>query len=206
MRQGGRIGRPFIDLKLPFVARPQPYIRPFIGDKKPSVKNHAFSGFTLIELITALVIAGILVTIAAPSFRGFLLSNQVSTEINNLVADITLARTEAVKRMAVITLCNSKDQQACTDTNWADGRIVWVDANVNGIVDNGEILRAASTIGRGASLIAANFTNVDRIQYRPSGSADSTGTFQLCDAENRYCRCLTVGTTGGPVLTDGNCP
>jgi type IV fimbrial biogenesis protein FimT len=164
------------------------------------------SGFTLIELITTLVIAGILVTLAAPSFRGFLLSNQVSTEINHLVADITLARSEAVKRMTVVTLCNSDDQQDCSDTNWADGRIVWADADTDGVVDDGEILRAASTLGRGASLTAANFTDVHRIQYRPSGSADSTGTFQLCDAENRYCRCLTVGTTGDPVLTDGTCP
>ena len=46
------MGRPFIGLNMPFVGVPQPTIRPFIDYKKPSVKNHAFSGFTLIELKT----------------------------------------------------------------------------------------------------------------------------------------------------------
>ncbi|MCZ6516730.1 MAG: GspH/FimT family pseudopilin [Gammaproteobacteria bacterium] len=180
-------------------------MRAFALEKRP-FRRVGNSGFTLIELITTLVIASILMTIAVPSFQTMARSNQISSQINGLVADLTLARTEAVKRMTVVTICNSDDQQGCSDTNWADGRIVWVDANVNGIVDNGEILRAASTIGRGASLTTANFTDVHRIQYRPSGSADSTGTFQLCDAENRYCRCLAVGTTGNPSLTDGTCP
>ncbi len=52
IRQGGSMGRPFIGLNMPFVGVPQPTIRPFIDYKKPSVKNHAFSGFTLIELKT----------------------------------------------------------------------------------------------------------------------------------------------------------
>ena len=60
MRQGGRISMPFIGLKIPFVCPPQPYIRPFIGDSPPFVKNTGYSGFTLIELIVTLVIAGIL--------------------------------------------------------------------------------------------------------------------------------------------------
>ncbi len=182
-----------------------PLMRPFALEKRP-FRRPGNSGFTLIELITTLVVAGVLLTIAVPSFQAMARSNQISSQINDLVADLTLARTEAVKRMTVVTVCNSNDQQGCTDTNWADGRVVWVDADTDGIVDNGEILRAASTIGRGASLTAANFTYVHRIQYRPSGSADSTGTFQLCDAENGYCRCLAIGTIGNPSLTDGTCP
>ncbi len=196
---------PIIGPAMPFVGPRTPVRDAFIGHNIPFVGSQRILGFSLIELIVALVIASILLTVAVPSFQAFARSNQVSSQINGLVADLTLARTEAVKRMTVVTVCNSNDQQGCTDTNWADGRIVWVDVNVNGIADNGEILRAALAIGRGASLTAANFTDVHRIQYRPSGSADSTGTFQLCDAENRYCRCLTVGTTGNPSLTDGTC-
>jgi len=77
MRQDGSIDMPFIGLRIPFVCLPQPYVGPFIGYNKPSVKNHAFCGFTLIELIVTVVIAGILISIAAPSMANIVNNTRV---------------------------------------------------------------------------------------------------------------------------------
>ncbi len=197
---------PFIGPAVPFVERRTPVSAVFIGHNIPFVGIQRILGFSLIELIAALVIASILLTIAVPSFQTFVRSNQVSSQINGLVADLTLARTEAVKRMTVVTVCNSNDQQGCTDTSWSDGWIVWADADVDGVVDSSEILRAAPAIITGASLTSATFADLNRLQYQPSGSPDSIGTFELCDAENRFCRCLTIGTTGDAGISDGTCP
>jgi type IV fimbrial biogenesis protein FimT len=205
-RQGRESPMPFIGLLMPFVWPNKPSIMPFIGHNRPLVCIDRISGFTLIELIVTVVIAGILVTVAVPSYRNFVKTNQVSTQINNLVADLTLARTEAVKRMMVVTVCNSDNQQGCTDTSWTNGRVVWADANVDGVVDSGEILRAATAVSEGNTLAAANFIDLNRIQFQPSGSPDSSGTFELCDSENAYCRCLTIGTTGDSSLSNGTCP
>lgn len=57
-------------------------------------------GFTLIELMITIAIAGILATIALPSFRDFVRTQRVKSASFDLVAALTLTRSEALKRNA----------------------------------------------------------------------------------------------------------
>ncbi len=61
-------------------------------------------GFTLVELLIVIVIIAILATIAAPSFQDLLKRNSVASHANELVALVTSARSEAVRRSAIIDL------------------------------------------------------------------------------------------------------
>lgn len=61
-------------------------------------------GFSLIELMITLVIAVILATIAAPSFRTFVASQRVKTASFDLVAALTQVRSEAIKRNANVAV------------------------------------------------------------------------------------------------------
>jgi type IV fimbrial biogenesis protein FimT len=63
------------------------------------------SGFTLIELIMTLVVGGIVMTMAVPSFSTFIKNNQLTTQANDMVSTINLSRTEAIKRRDRITIC-----------------------------------------------------------------------------------------------------
>lgn len=54
-------------------------------------------GFTLVEILAALTILGILLAIAAPRFSGMLDSNRVEQAIGGLTADISLARVRAIR-------------------------------------------------------------------------------------------------------------
>jgi type IV fimbrial biogenesis protein FimT len=56
------------------------------------------TGFTIIELMTAVVIAGVLLVIAMPSFRDMLEKRRVEGQANELVADLAYAKSEAVQR------------------------------------------------------------------------------------------------------------
>ncbi len=99
------------------------------------------SGFTLIEVLIALVIIAILLTIALPSFDDTIVKSKVDAKANNLLRDFKFTRTEAIKRGISVTICPSLDAASCSgSTDYADGWLVFVDENENGSVDNGEEL------------------------------------------------------------------
>lgn len=86
-------------------------------------------GFTLIELMFTIALAGILTTLAAPSVTKLFKTNRVQTEASSFAGDLMLARTEAVKRGQNVSVCVSSDGATCLTTNtWQAGWIVFPDA------------------------------------------------------------------------------
>ena len=81
-------------------------------------------GFTLIEMMIAITLMAILMAIAVPSFKDASLSSEVRSIANDLVAHAALARSEAIKRNAIVTLCVSADGATCGAGGWEQGWIV----------------------------------------------------------------------------------
>jgi type IV fimbrial biogenesis protein FimT len=62
------------------------------------------TGFTIIELMTALVILGILVVLAIPSFNDLVLSTRIKGAASDIYGALTFAKSEAIKRNTNVTV------------------------------------------------------------------------------------------------------
>ncbi|MEO7071778.1 MAG: GspH/FimT family pseudopilin [Rhodanobacter sp.] len=71
-------------------------------------------GFTLLELLITVSVIAILMAIAVPSFRDVIRRNQVSSASNELLAGLSYARTEAITRGQLVSICPSADGAACS--------------------------------------------------------------------------------------------
>jgi type IV fimbrial biogenesis protein FimT len=78
-------------------------------------------GFTLIEIMVALVLAAILLGIATPSFSEFVRNARIASAANGVLAAMHAARTEAIKRRAPVTVCASGNPTSDSPTCDADG-------------------------------------------------------------------------------------
>ena len=92
------------------------------------------TGFTLIELMIALAILGILLAVGLPSLKSFMQSSQTVASTNELIAAFNVARSEAIKRNISVTICESTNGKACAGSgsdNWQDGWVMFVDSNTD---------------------------------------------------------------------------
>lgn len=174
---------------------------------------HATPGFTLIELLITLVIAAILVSLAAPSFRNLTLDIQLSNAANALITDIYLARSEAVTRNQRVVICATADPMAANPTcltggnEWRTGWFVFVDANGddvwNGPPDEPILARHDALANRITRAEAGN--NIDQdIVYgsdgRPAGGPGND-TITICDTRaspKRGWREVIINNQGRP--------
>ncbi len=134
------------------------------------------SGFTLIELMVTVAIVGIFASIALPSFAKLLENNRYTTITNNLVSTLHLARSEALKRRASVTVCPSSNQTSCNDnTDFSTGWIVFLDCNNDTTIDASsagcgpnnaeEIIK----VGEGFSSVYMVNQSVEKITFSFSG-------------------------------------
>lgn len=140
-------------------------------------------GFTLIELMVAIAVLAILLGIAVPSFKDALLGSTLTSQANNLVAAINLARTEAIKRNVRVTLCASSDGLACASSGgWEQGWIVKCQTTDHLSCDaNGPdwivVHRQQAT---SSGLKISESSDQRTVTFDPTGIGATAATFTVC--------------------------
>ena len=130
-------------------------------------------GFTLLELMVTLAVSAILMFVAVPSFVSFIRNSQMTTQANAFFTDLSLTKSEAVKRNARVSICASANGTTCSgSTNWATGWIVFTDASgTSGVLDGtDELLRTHGEIKGEATFTSNGDTYV---QFTSSGYSSS---------------------------------
>lgn len=146
-------------------------------------------GYTLLELLVTLAVAGILMTFVVPSFRGLIENNNVATASNEVLGALLFARSEAVRTETVVTFTPEADGWLVTTQGGQDVVDQTVDNENISIVENiadNEV--AYNSFGR------ADITVGDSIEINFDGTVRS-----------RVCLSLT----GRPYIksvNEGNCP
>ncbi|HSH41913.1 MAG TPA: GspH/FimT family pseudopilin [Arenicellales bacterium] len=162
-------------------------------------------GFSMVELMVTLAIAGILLASAGPSFVDLVRDKRITAEINLLLADVHLARMAAIKRNLDVVLCRSSDARHCDQgggqvADWSKGRIIYIDLDGDKQRGNSEpLLQARGALPHGLRL---RFNQWWRVIYHPDGGARN-GTFSLCGPRGpEHARTLILFYTGRPRIDD----
>ena len=152
-------------------------------------------GFTLVEMLIAVALVAILLTIGIPSFRFVTNSNRIAAEINGLLGDMQFARSEAVKEGQAVTVCVSTDGANCaTGANanaWQSG---WIVSDVNG-----NVLRAQPPFSGSDTFIASNA--VRAVTFNREGYANGIAngtliTLHDSTSNRNWTRCLSITLVG----------
>jgi len=167
-------------------------------------QKHRYEGFTLLEVLTSLAIASILVTAAVPAMQDFIIRNRMSTEVNTFVASLYLARSESVKRLQDVSLCPTTTGTSCDNVKeWSEGWMVYAD------VDNNNSYSAGDVVIQQNPKLPNRFANSGKttyITFNPRGSSNA-GSFSFTDTGGiADPRCITLSSAGRSYVSKNPCP
>jgi type IV fimbrial biogenesis protein FimT len=173
------------------------------------------NGFSLIELVIAVGLTGLLLSMAVPALDIFVANARQTGAINDFVSSIHQARSTAVTTNARVTICPSAGGNNCEAVGWNNGWIVFSDPDSDRNVDIGERILAASGPVDGLTIQSAEFATF--LMYRPNGRVmnaslnGSSGAFTVCDSRGAdYAKVMILDLSGRPRLSkamaDGSAP
>jgi type IV fimbrial biogenesis protein FimT len=172
-------------------------------------------GFTLIELMIAVGLSALLLSMAVPALDHFTDNAKQTTAINDFVASMHVARSTAITTNFRVTVCASAGGANCEAVSWDQGWIVFGDRDSDQVVDGDEVIAAAADGIDGLSIQSGEFGQF--LMYRPNGRVmnasvnGNSGQFTVCDDRGTdYVKVVIVDLSGRPrlskYLADGSTP
>lgn len=147
------------------------------------------SGFTLIEMLIVVSIVAILASIAIPSFKSLMQSQRVKNAAFELFATLSVARSEAIKRNATVTVApvSAGSWQAGWGIAASGAPAIKTQGSINGVVIT--LAPASVAYARNGRITGAS----------PSFQIDVSAT------ATTNVRCIKIELSGMPRTLKGAC-
>jgi type IV fimbrial biogenesis protein FimT len=156
-------------------------------------------GFTLIELTATLGIVATLAAIAVPGLGDLSRNARRTASVNDFVHAIYFARSEAIKRHTVVTLCKTADGASCNNNapDWASGWMIFVNSDHDDLpvrdADEPILMHYAGWPGGRIT------SNRKAFSFRAYNQSTVNGTIVFCSSSSGTdARAIIVSHTGRP--------
>ena len=164
----------------------------------PAIDQQRTRGFTLIELMIAIVIVAILAAYALPSMNNLVLKHRVQDAASGIFASLFKARSEALR------LADTVKVQPVSSTDWTTG---WTITHLNSVTSATDVIDKHQPVQKavsGQQGMSITFSGASPIVYTATGRISSSApTFQISATNGGY-SCtykVAVDPTGRPYET-----
>lgn len=160
----------------------------------------AAKGWTLVELLVSLVLLAILTALAVPGYDRLIKTQGADRLRDDLFADLTLARSQALSLGLPVAICTSADlfvaelaELRCQEPgrNWSAGWLVFVDLNEDKQHQSDERLLAIYEEAPGD--VEVRFNRNQAVLFDRQGGAPGSGaSFYLCRNDIDYAQRIVI--------------
>lgn len=159
------------------------------------IRNRRNQGFTLIELMTTIIIIGILTTVALPSLRSLIADQRVKNSAFDVMSMLSITRSEALKRNTnVIASSNSG--------GWQSG---WSVSAGSSVLSSQPAFSGLTITCKTAGAVT---TCPATITYSTNGhisAASALPSFEITGSGSSVVRCISIDLSGRPISISGSC-
>lgn len=152
---------------------------------KPLTRN---SGFTLVELMVAIVVLAILIAIAAPSFTEQIRKSQMRTAMADFITAVAYARSQAVTRAKPIFVRSSNN------TDWSGG---WC------VTEGADCSAPLRVFDGPKSITAVGNSGAYEFDMQGHSATGTTNELSLCSGSTG--KKITILALGQALAQDCNC-
>ncbi|WP_143562293.1 GspH/FimT family pseudopilin [Shewanella sp. UCD-KL12] len=133
-------------------------------------------GFTLVELMTTLVITTTLISVAVPNFNSLYDHYRADSSIRTILQALQLARNSAISYGVRVTTCPVVDNRCSKD--WTIGLTVFTDSGEPNTIDAEDVILLKTSPFYQHDFVTYNRSSV---RFLPDGLASGTnGTLKYC--------------------------
>lgn len=156
------------------------------------------NGYSLLDMLMTLAVAGVLVVVAWPGFANLILDQRMTATMNAFIHGIHLAKSTSRMTQRETALCKSDDGKNCRhEGDWQNGWLVFANhaEEYPPRVDPSDRIIEVNAAWRSGEITA----NRKSFIFRPFDKRATNGTLIFCDRRGpEHARAVIISYTGRP--------